>query len=101
MKLVAAILVLSGVGYNLLAFAAAVAFRLRRTKSSAYRPPVSILKPLRGRDPMFYEALRSHLTQDYPEFEILCGVADKQTIWFGEDETLLPRQGPAGCSRRR
>ena len=76
MKLVAAILVLSGVGYNLLALAAAVAFRLRRTKSSAYRPPVSILKPLRGRDPMFYEALRSHLTQDYPEFEILCGVAD-------------------------
>ena len=76
MKLVAAILVLSGAGYNLLCLAAAVAFRLRRSKPADYRPPVSILKPLRGRDPLFYEALRSHLTQDYPEFEILCGVAD-------------------------
>ncbi len=38
--------------------------------------PVSILKPVHGRDPRFYEAIRSHAEQDYPEFEILFGVAD-------------------------
>jgi ceramide glucosyltransferase len=36
--------------------------------------PVSILKPVYGRDPGFYEAIVSHATQDYPEFEILFGV---------------------------
>lgn len=37
---------------------------------------VSILKPVRGRDPHFYDAIRSHALQDYPEFEILFGVSD-------------------------
>jgi ceramide glucosyltransferase len=38
--------------------------------------PLSILKPVHGRDPRFYEAIRSHATQVYPEFEILFGVSD-------------------------
>ena len=29
-------------------------------------PAVSILKPVHGRDPHFYEAIRSHAVQDYP-----------------------------------
>jgi ceramide glucosyltransferase len=37
-------------------------------------PPLSILKPVHGRDPFFYEAILSHAAQDYPEFEILFGV---------------------------
>ena len=36
--------------------------------------PLSILKPIHGRDPRFYEAILSHARQDYPEFEILFGV---------------------------
>jgi ceramide glucosyltransferase len=36
--------------------------------------PVSILKPVHGRDPHFYEAIRSHAVQDYPEYEILFGI---------------------------
>ena len=36
-------------------------------------PPLSILKPIHGRDPRFYEAILSHAAQDYPEFEILFG----------------------------
>jgi ceramide glucosyltransferase len=39
-------------------------------------PPISILKPIRGRDPEFYEAIRSHALQDYPQFEILFGFSD-------------------------
>ena len=37
-------------------------------------PPLSILKPIHGRDPRFYEAILSHAAQDYPEFEILFGM---------------------------
>ena len=38
-----------------------------------YRPPVSILKAVRGRDPRFYEAIRSHAVQQYPDFELIFG----------------------------
>ena len=91
--IIVAILALCGAVYNLLSIAAAIGFRLRRPKSGAYRPPISILKPLRGRDPMFYEALRSHLTQDYGEFEILCGVADPADAAL-EDVRRLQREFP-------
>ncbi|HXB66898.1 MAG TPA: bacteriohopanetetrol glucosamine biosynthesis glycosyltransferase HpnI [Candidatus Acidoferrales bacterium] len=38
--------------------------------------PLSILKPVHGRDPQFYEAIFSHAAQEYPEFEILFGCGD-------------------------
>jgi ceramide glucosyltransferase len=71
-----AALVLCGIAYNLLAVAGALRFR-RRAVLPPFRPAVSILKPVRGRDPRFYEAIRSHAVQQYPEFEILFGVADR------------------------
>ncbi|MES1261935.1 MAG: bacteriohopanetetrol glucosamine biosynthesis glycosyltransferase HpnI, partial [Acidobacteriota bacterium] len=70
-----AIFVLGGIAYNLLAIAGALRFR-RRPTVPAYRPAVSILKPVRGRDAGFYAAIRSHAVQAWPEFEILFGVAD-------------------------
>jgi ceramide glucosyltransferase len=73
---------LCGIAYNLLAIAAAMRFR-GPAALPGYRPPVSILKPVRGRDPGFYQAIRSHATQQYPVFEILFGVADA-------DDAALP-----------
>lgn len=67
-----AIPALAGGAYFTLAFVAAL--QSRRSSSSAFAPPVSILKPVRGRDPRFYEALVSHAAQDYPEFEIIFGL---------------------------
>ena len=62
--------------YYLIALVAALA-RLRfREPAAGSTPPVSILKPVHGRDPRFYEAIRSHAVQDYPEYEILFGVKD-------------------------
>jgi len=60
--------------YQLLALAAA--FRHpRRASHPPGRLPVSILKPIHGRHPGFYEAIRTHAVQQYGEFEILFGIA--------------------------
>jgi len=48
----------------------------RAVVASGQRPGISILKPVRGRDPHFYDAIRSHVLQQYSEFEILFGAAD-------------------------
>ncbi|HUI54726.1 MAG TPA: bacteriohopanetetrol glucosamine biosynthesis glycosyltransferase HpnI [Bryobacteraceae bacterium] len=60
----------------------------------AAAPPVSILKPIHGRDPHFYDAIRSHAEQDYPEFEILFGVgsADEPAL---EDIRRLQHEFPS------
>ncbi len=51
--------------------------QLREPRSqSTFTPPISILKPIRGRDEHFYEAILSHAQQDYPAFEILFGIRD-------------------------
>ncbi len=54
----------------------------------ALSPAVSILKPVRGRDDRFLEAIRSHARQDYPEYEILFGTSDPQDPARADIETL-------------
>jgi ceramide glucosyltransferase len=72
-RLLAVPAVLAGCYYGI-ALAAAVARMARRKQPEpAAFPPVSILKPVHGRDPGFYEAIRSHAVQDYPAYEILFG----------------------------
>jgi len=64
-------------GYELLTVIAVLVWRLpgKRALPQA-RPPVTILKPLRGAEPGLYDHLKSFCTQDYPEFEIVFGVTD-------------------------
>ena len=71
-----AIPALAAAAYYCLAIVAAATWRGRATSalpSPSPAPPLSILKPVHGRDPQFYEAISSHAAQDYPEFEILFG----------------------------
>jgi len=75
-------------GYQLFAILAIVRHLMSRESSSGFRPPVSILKPIRGLDPGFAEAIRSHAVQDYPEFEILFGVGDPTDPAVAEIERL-------------
>ena len=40
------------------------------------RPPVTVLKPLHGDEPLLEQALASFCAQDYPEFQVVFGVQD-------------------------
>jgi len=74
-----AVLALCGIGYYVLCLWSARNFlrdSLRAPRESAFLPPVSILKPLRGTDRQMYESFRSHCLQDYPEYELIFGVSD-------------------------
>jgi ceramide glucosyltransferase len=83
-------------GYQFLVMAGIARFRrlLRRRSVPFLTPPISILKPLRGSDPHMYEAFRSHCLQDYPQFELIFGVADQNDPAVAEVERLR-REFPA------
>jgi ceramide glucosyltransferase len=85
---------LAAAAYYLLALIAAARWSgpaaRRRTH---YAPPISILKPIHGRDPGFYACIRSHAAQHYPEFEILFGVSDPDDPAI-EDIESLQREFP-------
>src|SRR6476646_6053286 len=71
-------LALCGIGFYLLClFSARTFLRARKSDSTVFSPGVSILKPLRGVDPEMYESFRSHCALDYPEYEIIFGVNDR------------------------
>ena len=60
--------------------AAAIAVRVRLKADYGVRtgeaPAVTILKPLCGDEHELYECLRSFCDQDYPQFQMVFGVAD-------------------------
>jgi len=86
--------------YYLLALIAALRWRIWTQGSLPHHEdadpeflPISILKPIRGRDPKFYEAIRSHAAQEYPEFEILFGMSDPDDP-ASEDIARLQQEFP-------
>jgi ceramide glucosyltransferase len=91
-----AIPAVAAAAYYLLAIVAAARWgRPPACPDSAGRgpAPLSILKPVHGRDPRFYEAIVSHASQDYPEFEILFGVGDPRDPAL-QDIARLKREFP-------
>jgi ceramide glucosyltransferase len=52
------------------------------------RPPITVLKPLHGDEPMLEQALESFCRQDYPEFQIVFGVQDSSDTAIGVVDRL-------------
>ena len=77
---------------------ASLRFRAEAEPSTAFAPPVSVLKPCAGIEPRFHETLRSHFEQDYPQFEVLFCLRDESdpALWTIR---MLQQQFPAVPSR--
>lgn len=67
---------LCGAIYGMVALIAVRRFAALPRPRGGVRPPVTILKPLFGAEPDLHGNLRSFCRQDYPEVQIVCGVAD-------------------------
>ena len=55
---------------------AAVRLIRNRSRRNGASTPVTMLKPLKGADAELYDNLRSFCVQEYPQFQIVFGVAD-------------------------
>ncbi len=92
---IAVIVIASAAGiYQLLAIIAVLYHRPESLAPNPKAPPVSILKPVYGKDAGFYDAIRTHALQQYPEFEILFGIRRADDPARAEVERLM-REFPA------
>jgi ceramide glucosyltransferase len=87
---------LAAAAYYALAIVSAAGWRRSTAQPGAatWTPPLSVLKPVHGRDPRFYDAILSHATQDYPEFELLFGLTSPSDPAIADIERLR-REFPA------
>lgn len=65
-----------GLGQSLAGWIAVARFAAQPPRPTARLPPVTILKPLCGDEPLLDEALASCCNQTYPTFQIIFGVQD-------------------------
>ena len=72
-RLIVLLLAVAPLAYYVVAIAAAIGFFTKERKKTLadFRPPVSILKPVRGLDFASYENFCSFCRQDYENYEIL------------------------------
>jgi len=75
--------------YQILAMIAALSHRRRASPPAHAASAVSILKPVYGADPGFFEAIRSHAAQEFEGFEILFGIPHPGDPARGEIERLM------------
>jgi ceramide glucosyltransferase len=66
---------LAALGYTAAAIAASAHFGRRERERAEAAPPVTLLVPLRGAEPLLEENLRAFAEQDYPELQLVLGVA--------------------------
>ncbi len=91
-----AVIVVAGAAgfYQLIAILATLSHRRQPAPRSSGQLPVSILKPVYGKDAGFYQAIRTHALQQYPQFEILFGVRRADDPAVADIERLM-REFPA------
>ncbi len=74
--IVLALLAVAGLAQCLAGWLALRRFRARPEPRARSWPPVTVLKPLHGDEPLLEQALASCFEQDYPEFQLVFGVQD-------------------------
>ncbi len=87
----AAALTIAGVLQSTAGWFAVNRFTNRRPVAPNRRPPVTILKPLHGAEPLLEEALASFCAQAYPEFQIVFGLQDSSDPALGVLDRLRER----------
>jgi len=82
----------AAMGYAVVALLALAARRSVVSGSTAVpaslQPPVTVLKPLCGAEPHLYECLRSFCEQQYPRYQIVCGVREPRDAAIAVVERL-------------
>lgn len=78
-----AIICLVILGIHVSGLLAVLIVRRRRVAGGAWSPHVAVLKPLKGLDEGIRENLESFFGLDYPDYEVVFGVAD-------EDDPVIP-----------
>ncbi len=73
---IAAALAVAGLAQAAAGWLAARRFAAAPPPPAGPRPPMSVLKPLCGDEPMLEEALATFCSQDYPCVQIVCGMQD-------------------------
>jgi ceramide glucosyltransferase len=73
---ITAVLALIGVAQALVAARLVTGFAGTPAEAPTDRPPVTVLKPLHGDEPMLEAALATLCRQDYPQWQIVFGVHD-------------------------
>jgi ceramide glucosyltransferase len=87
---------LAALGYTAAAIVTSAKFGRRTVEPSEGQPPVTLLVPLRGAEPLLEENLRAFAEQTYPEFQLVLGVA------HAEDPALpIARRVAAAFPERR
>jgi ceramide glucosyltransferase len=74
--LASAVLALAGIGQAVAGAMAVRRFCGESQSAGTVLPPVTLLKPLYGDEPLLEQALESVIGQDYPAFQIVFGVQD-------------------------
>jgi ceramide glucosyltransferase len=76
LALCAALVALAGLVQAIVGWWAVCHYAKRRVAFTGWVPPITILKPLHGDEPMLEQALASFCSQDYPVFQIVFGLDD-------------------------
>jgi len=69
---------LASLAYTAFALERTLAFGRRPRRATARAPRVTILKPLRGDEPLLAQKLRSFCDQDYPGYDAVLGARDRE-----------------------
>lgn len=87
-----------GMAQGLVAACLVAHFSHRRPAAPADRPPVTVLKPLYGDEPLLERALASICEQDYPEWQVVFGVQNPSDPAIAVIERLRARYAAANIS---